>query len=88
MRLQLRPSTSSDPSGSTTVEFYSFRGSYKPPAARPRIRIEPEELTPVSDPIAKLTRECSALRLKLATAERRERNSATSPRSRLGSSTS
>ena len=64
-----------DSSKSSTVEFYSLRGSL---TSRPRIKLEPEELTPVSDPIAKLTRECSALRLKLATAERRERNSSSS----------
>ncbi|KAI8980158.1 hypothetical protein BD414DRAFT_509086 [Trametes punicea] len=63
----------------TTVEFYTLRGdrpilSVPPPSARPRLRVLPSpELSPVADPIAKLTRECSALRLKLATVERRER---------------
>ncbi|KAI0775236.1 hypothetical protein BD413DRAFT_654021 [Trametes elegans] len=71
MRLQV--------STDSTVEFYTLRGSGPlspiPPPPRPRLRIlaSPTELTPVVDPIAKLTRECSALRLKLATAERRER---------------
>ncbi|TFK94095.1 hypothetical protein K466DRAFT_477329 [Polyporus arcularius HHB13444] len=66
MRLQV--------STDSTVEFYSLRG---PVVATPRLRtrFDSDELTPVLDPIAKLTRECSALRLKLATAERRERNS-------------
>ena len=64
----------------STVEFYTLRGPLlatppSRPRPRPRPRAESEELTPVADPIAKLTRECSALRLKLATAERRERNS-------------
>lgn len=66
MRLQV--------STDSTVEFYTLRGLV---AATPRLRtrFDSDELTPVLDPIAKLTRECSALRLKLATAERRERNS-------------
>ena len=59
----------------STVEFYTLRGPLVPPSRpRPRLRVDPAELSPVADPIAKLTRECSALRLKLATAERRERN--------------
>ncbi|KAI0833444.1 hypothetical protein BC628DRAFT_1406476 [Trametes gibbosa] len=71
MRLQV--------STDTTIEFYTLRGggpilSTAPQSARPRLRIhESPDLSPVADPIAKLTRECSALRLKLATAERRER---------------
>ncbi|KAH9902996.1 hypothetical protein C8Q73DRAFT_634526 [Cubamyces lactineus] len=73
MRLQL--------STDTTVEFYALRGdghgpilSVPPPSIRLRPRVLPSpDLSPVSDPIAKLTRECSALRIKLATAERRER---------------
>ncbi|KAI0635902.1 hypothetical protein C8Q77DRAFT_600828 [Trametes polyzona] len=71
MRLQV--------STDTTIEFYTLRGgdpilSAAPLSARPRLRIQGSpETSPVSDPIAKLTRECSALRLKLATAERRER---------------
>ncbi|KAH9945445.1 uncharacterized protein BXZ73DRAFT_38418 [Epithele typhae] len=60
----------------TTVEFYSLRDDYIANPTRPRIRIDPAELGPPADPIVKLTRECSALRLKLATAERRGRNSA------------
>ncbi|EJF64977.1 hypothetical protein DICSQDRAFT_52749 [Dichomitus squalens LYAD-421 SS1] len=64
----------------STVEFYTLRGPLlgvpSNTRTRPRLRADSEELlTPVADPIAKLTRECSALRLKLATAERRERNS-------------
>ena len=72
--LMMRLQVSSD----STVEFYTLRG---PVAAPPRLqtRFNSEELTPVLDPIAKLTRECSALRLKLATAERRERNSNSLP---------
>ena len=72
--LMMRLQVSSD----STVEFYTLRG---PVAAPPRLqtRFNSEELTPVLDPIAKLTRECSALRLKLATAERRERNSNSHP---------
>ncbi|RPD60046.1 hypothetical protein L226DRAFT_463078 [Lentinus tigrinus ALCF2SS1-7] len=66
MRLQVSPDS--------TVEFYTLRGPVVAPP-RLRTRFNSEELTPVTDPIAKLTRECSALRLKLATAERRERNS-------------
>ncbi|KAH9850358.1 hypothetical protein C2E23DRAFT_870063 [Lenzites betulinus] len=71
MRLQV--------STDTTIEFYTLRGggpilSAAPQSARPRLRIqESPDLSPVADPIAKLTRECSALRIKLATAERRER---------------
>ncbi|EIW57523.1 uncharacterized protein TRAVEDRAFT_169387 [Trametes versicolor FP-101664 SS1] len=71
MRLQV--------STDTTVEFYTLRGggpilSAAPQSAHPRLRIHASpELSPVADPIAKLTRECSALRIKLATAERRER---------------
>ncbi|KAI0367734.1 hypothetical protein BV20DRAFT_535124 [Pilatotrama ljubarskyi] len=67
----------------STVEFYTLRGGGTgpgvlslgtPQSARPRLRIHHSpDLSPVSDPIAKLTRECSALRIKLATAERRER---------------
>ena len=67
MRLQVSPDS--------TVEFYTLRGPYIAAPSRPRFRANSEELSPVLDPIAKLTRECSALRLKLATAERRERNS-------------
>ncbi len=58
----------------STVEFYTLRGPLLIPQTRPRLRVNPDELSPVADPIARLTRECSALRLKLATAERRERN--------------
>ncbi len=67
MRLQLSPDA--------TVEFYTLRGPYIPAPSRPRYRLDSNDLSPVTDPIAKLTRECSALRLKLATAERRERSS-------------
>ena len=42
-------------------------------------RFKSDELTPVLDPIAKLKRECRALRLKLASAERPERNSLAPP---------
>ncbi|CCM01405.1 uncharacterized protein FIBRA_03456 [Fibroporia radiculosa] len=55
----------------SNIEFYTFRG--------PLPRIDTGNTTPVSDPIARLTRECSALRLKLATAERRERCSGFGP---------
>ncbi|KAL7279176.1 hypothetical protein ACG7TL_007016 [Trametes sanguinea] len=84
MRLQV--------STDTTVEFYTLRGEYgpilsvPPPSTRPRLRVLPSpdlEYSPivsaVVDPIAKLTRECSALRLKLATVERRERIARTAP---------
>ncbi|KAH9944811.1 hypothetical protein B0H21DRAFT_438941 [Amylocystis lapponica] len=53
----------------STVEFFSIRA----PLYSARPPIDSGDLTPVADPIAKLTRECSALRLRLATAERRER---------------
>ncbi|KAI0649142.1 hypothetical protein C8Q79DRAFT_903084 [Trametes meyenii] len=66
MRLQV--------STDTTVEFYTLRGGGPIVSTTPRIRIhDSPDLSPLVDPIAKLTRECSALRLKLATAERRER---------------
>ena len=60
----------------STVEFYTLRGPHPFPSTRPRprLRVDPDELSPVADPIAKLTRECNTLRLKLATAERRERS--------------
>jgi len=61
--------------GDSSVEFYTLRG----PPTQVRPRIESGELTPVVDPIARLTRECSALRLRLATAERRGRNSLYGP---------
>lgn len=53
----------------STGEYHALRGQEKP--SLPRIRIE--DFTQVTDPLTRLTRECSALRLKLATAERRER---------------
>lgn len=67
MQIQ-EPSTS-------TVEFFGLRAAvdtgnqtlYSPLSAIDLI------LAPVSDPVARLTRECSALRLKLATAVRKER---------------
>lgn len=63
----------SDPS----LEIYTARGCT---VVYPlRTRFEPGEATPLADPIARLTRECSALRLRLATAERRERSSPRGP---------
>ncbi|OCH94419.1 hypothetical protein OBBRIDRAFT_810547 [Obba rivulosa] len=80
MRLQVQ-------TGSTT-EFYALRGA----TSQNSQRFDSGDLTPVSDPIARLTRECSALRLKLATAERRERlkqrGSSTAPSSALSPPTS
>ncbi|KAI0749351.1 hypothetical protein C8Q80DRAFT_1100411 [Daedaleopsis nitida] len=67
MHLQVSPDT--------TVEFYTLRGPLVAAPSRTWKRFDSNELSPVTDPIAKLTRECSALRLKLATVERRERNS-------------
>ncbi|KZT00776.1 uncharacterized protein LAESUDRAFT_731929 [Laetiporus sulphureus 93-53] len=56
----------------TTFEFYAIRASVAP--RRPRIELSPpSEASSAVDPIARLTRECAALRLRLATAERRQR---------------
>lgn len=59
----------------STVEFYTFRG----PVSQGAQRLETGETTTVADPVARLTRECSALRIRLATAERRERHSRYGP---------
>ncbi|PCH42424.1 hypothetical protein WOLCODRAFT_89827 [Wolfiporia cocos MD-104 SS10] len=49
----------------TAVEYYTVCRSVE--------GAEPGGFLPVADPITRLTRECSALRLRLATAQRRER---------------
>jgi len=58
----------SDPS----LEIYTVRGCAAVYPTRPRF--DSGEVTPLPNSIARLTRECSALRLRLATAERRERS--------------
>ncbi|KAL6307415.1 hypothetical protein BKA93DRAFT_836081 [Sparassis latifolia] len=60
-------------SADSTVEYYTVRG----PLTHARPRIHSGDLIPVADPIAKLTRECSALRIRLATVERLERRGST-----------
>lgn len=59
-----------------TVEYYALRGQVD----RIRARIASGDLSPTSgvgaDPVTRLTRECSALRLRVATAERRSRRGA------------
>ncbi|KAH9838506.1 uncharacterized protein C8Q71DRAFT_807439 [Rhodofomes roseus] len=59
------------------LEIYTPRGGAVVYSTRPRF--ESGEFTPLADPVARLTRECSALRLRLATAERRERSAPFGP---------
>ncbi|KAJ3531700.1 hypothetical protein NM688_g7537 [Phlebia brevispora] len=60
----------------STVEFFSYRRTYDYPCnntgGSPQISSD-VPLTPISDPLARLTREYSAFRLRLATAERQAR---------------
>ncbi|KAI0734110.1 hypothetical protein C8Q72DRAFT_873183 [Fomitopsis betulina] len=64
---------SSDPS----LEIYTPRGCTV--VYSTRNPFEPGKARPPADPVVRLTRECSALRLRLATAERRERSSPYGP---------
>ncbi|TFY58695.1 hypothetical protein EVJ58_g6258 [Rhodofomes roseus] len=59
------------------LEIYTPRGGAVVYSTRPQF--ESGEFTPLADPVARLTRECSALRLRLATAERRERSAPFGP---------
>ncbi|KAJ3480286.1 hypothetical protein NLI96_g8451 [Meripilus lineatus] len=65
----------------STVEFFGLTAAVDTGNQIIRSPVSPSDLllTPISDPVARLTRECSALRIRLATAERRERQGLLNP---------
>ncbi|KAJ4477260.1 hypothetical protein J3R30DRAFT_3291105 [Lentinula aciculospora] len=55
-----------------TVEFFALRTPTNTPTHRPQDLDEERTLTPVHDPVARLTRECASLRQRLDEADRRQ----------------
>ncbi|KAJ3994252.1 hypothetical protein F5050DRAFT_1575964 [Lentinula boryana] len=55
-----------------TVEFFALRTPTNTPTHRPQDLDEERTLTPVHDPVSRLTRECASLRQRLDEADRRQ----------------
>ncbi|KIK62982.1 hypothetical protein GYMLUDRAFT_222731 [Collybiopsis luxurians FD-317 M1] len=55
-----------------TVEFFALRTPTNTPTHRPQDLDEERTLTPVHDPVGRLTRECASLRQRLDEADRRQ----------------